>query len=63
MERTSEEPWEVRDRMLSAMGWAPNGILWAEWKAATLNKLFQDRGVTGKPGRTTAATVRHGERA
>jgi hypothetical protein len=34
----------------------------AEWKAAALNRLFQEQGVTGRPGRITAATVRHGER-
>ena len=38
------------------------GVSWAEWKAAALNRLFQEQGVTGKPGRITAATVRHGER-
>lgn len=36
---------------------------WAEWKAAYLNRLFQEQGVTKLPGRITAATVRHGERA
>jgi hypothetical protein len=35
---------------------------WAEWKARVLNRLFQEQGVTGQPGRITAATVRHGER-
>ena len=39
-----------------------SGAPWPEWKAATLNRLFQDQGVTGQPGRITAATVRHGER-
>jgi hypothetical protein len=38
------------------------GVSWAEWKAAALNRLFQEQGVTGKPGRITAATLRHGER-
>jgi hypothetical protein len=38
------------------------GIPWAEWKALVLNRLFQDQGITGEPGRITAATVRHGER-
>ena len=33
----------------------------AEWKAAALNQLFQEQGVTGQPGRITAATVLHGE--
>jgi hypothetical protein len=37
------------------------GIPWAEWKAAALNQLFKEQGVTGRPGRITAATVRHGE--
>jgi hypothetical protein len=36
---------------------------WAEWKAAALNQLFQEQGVTGQPGRITAATVLKGERA
>jgi hypothetical protein len=35
---------------------------WAEWKASMLNKLFLEQGVTGQPGKITAATVRHGER-
>jgi hypothetical protein len=39
-----------------------SGIPWAEWKAATLNRLFQEQGITGQPGRITAATVRNGER-
>jgi hypothetical protein len=26
-----------------------------------LNRLFREQGVTGQPGRITAATVRHGE--
>jgi hypothetical protein len=37
------------------------GVSWAEWKAAALNRLFQEQGVTGQPGRITAATVRDGE--
>jgi hypothetical protein len=37
-------------------------ITWADWKAATLNRLFQEQGLTGEPGRITAATVRDGER-
>jgi hypothetical protein len=35
---------------------------WCEWKAAALNRLFQEQGTSGQPGRITAATVRHGER-
>lgn len=37
------------------------GIPWAEWRAATLNHLFQEQGVTGQTGHITAATIRHGE--
>jgi hypothetical protein len=62
MERHPADPWKVRDRMLSEMGWCAKGTPWAEWKAAALNRLFQEHGATGKPGRITAATVRHGER-
>lgn len=62
MERNPAEAWKVRDRMLNEMGWCSKGTAWAEWKAAALNRLFQEQGVTGKPGRITAATVRHGER-
>lgn len=38
------------------------GISWAEWKAAELNRLFEDQSVTGEPSRITVATVLHGER-
>jgi hypothetical protein len=62
MERHPAEPWKVRDRMLSEMGWCSKGIPWAKWKAAALNRLFREQGATGKPGRITAAIVRHGER-
>jgi hypothetical protein len=61
MEQHSAEPWEVRDRMLNAMGWRPEGIPWAEWKAATLTRLFLEQGATGQPGRITASTIRRGE--
>ena len=37
------------------------GIPWADWKAATLNQLFKEHGVTGQPGRITPATIRHSE--
>lgn len=63
MERHPEEPWKVRDRMLQEMGWCSQASSWAEWKAAALNRLFQQQGVTGRPGRITAATVRHRGRA
>jgi len=36
---------------------------WAEWKAAALNQLFLELGRTGQPGRITADTIRHGEKA
>ena len=54
-------PWKVRDRVPSEMDRCSEGTAWAQWKAAALNKLFQEQGVTGKPGRITAATVQHGE--
>jgi hypothetical protein len=38
------------------------GISPEERKAAALNRLFQEKGATGQPGRITAETVRHGER-
>jgi len=62
MEQHPAEPWKVQDRMLNEMGWCSKGTPWAEWKAAALNRLFQEQGVSRKPGRITAATVRHGER-
>lgn len=62
MERQPREPWKVRDRMLQEMGWAAETASWAQWKAAELNRLFHQQGVTGQPGRITAATVLHGER-
>jgi hypothetical protein len=63
MEKYPEEPWKVRDRMLQEMGWCSAAASWAEWKASALNRLFQQQGVIRRPGRITAATVRHGERA
>jgi hypothetical protein len=62
MEQHPDEPWKVRDRMLQEMKWCSMATSWAEWKAAALNRLFLERGVTGRPGRITAATVLHGER-
>jgi hypothetical protein len=46
-----------------ATGEPERGIAWAEWRAADLNQLFRDQGVTGEPSRITAATVRHCEAA
>ena len=62
MEQNPAEPWKVRDRMLGETGWCSKGNDWVERKAATLNRLFQEQGATGKPRRITAATVRHCER-
>lgn len=62
METHPEQPWKVRDRMLREMGWSSAAGSWAEWKAARLNRLFKEQGVTGRPGRITAATVLHGEK-
>jgi hypothetical protein len=62
MERHPADPWKIRDRMLNEMGWCSKIVDWAEWMAAALNRLFQEQDATGKPGRITAATVRHGER-
>jgi hypothetical protein len=55
---TSGESPEIRVGPSTTERWCA----WAEWKAAALNRLFQEQGATGKPGRITAATVRHGER-
>jgi hypothetical protein len=38
-----------------------SGIPWVNWKARALNQLFTEQGITGAPGRITAATIRHGE--
>jgi len=62
MERHPDEPWKVRDRMLQEGKWCSIATSWPEWKATALNRLFLERGVTGRPGRITAATVLHGER-
>jgi hypothetical protein len=61
MEKHPEEPWVIRDRMLEEICWSPNGIPWAEWKAKSLNELFQTQGLTGQLGRINAAIVRHRE--
>jgi hypothetical protein len=39
--RLCAEPWIVRDRMLKAMGWCPDGLGWPEWKMASLNRFFE----------------------
>jgi hypothetical protein len=38
-----------------------HGMSWAQWKASSLNWLFQDLGTSGRPARITAEAV-HGER-
>jgi len=58
MERHPADPWRVRDLMLKEMGRCSMRSSWAEWKAATLNRLFQEQGVTGQLGRiTTVVTI------
>ncbi len=37
------------------------GIPSAEWQARALNRLFQEQGSGGQPGKITAETIRHGE--
>jgi hypothetical protein len=58
---------EIARRTLEAMPDGPeegaqnaSGMPWAEWKAVELNRLFQEQGASGQPGRITAATIRHG---
>jgi hypothetical protein len=58
----AEFPWTARDRMLSAMGCSPGKISWADWKVATVNRLFLEQGALGQSGRITTETVRDGER-
>jgi hypothetical protein len=36
-------------------------VEWCEWKVAALNRLFQEQGLAGEPGKITSETVRHGE--
>lgn len=52
---TSAESPEI-EAAPDAAGWS-----WAEWKAAALNRLFQEQGTSGQSGRITADTVRHCE--
>jgi hypothetical protein len=41
MQRHPAEPWNVRDRLLTKMGWCPQGVQWADRKAAAVDRLFQ----------------------
>jgi hypothetical protein len=53
---------EVKSRSVEeAVREAEQGIPWADWKAAALNQLFKEYGVTAQPGRITAATFRQCE--
>ena len=61
MKREPDKPWKVRDRMLAEMGWNPEPVLWAQYQAERLNKLFQEQGATEQPGKVRLETVRHGE--
>lgn len=56
---SADEPFESRPPEVARE--PERGVSWAEWKAAALNQLFREQGVTGQPGHITAATVRHGE--
>jgi len=38
------------------------GVPLSEWKAAEVNRVLQEQGTSGQPGRIAAETVRHGER-
>jgi hypothetical protein len=59
-EASGDEPWAVRDQRMTGIRWFSS---WAEWKAAALNRLFdQQCAAPGRrPANITAATVRHGE--
>ena len=43
MERNPANPWEVRDQVLSEMGGWAKPIVWAESKAATINRFFKNK--------------------
>jgi hypothetical protein len=60
-EASGGEPWAVRDQRMAAIRWYCS---WAEWKAAALNRLFDQQCASPgrRPANITAATVRHGER-
>lgn len=58
--RSGNDGWAGEDNQASEA--ETSGISWAEWKAAELNRLFENQGATGEPSRITAVTVLHGER-
>lgn len=53
---------KIKRVLCSSQGEPASFLTCAAWKAAALNRLFEEQGATGKPGRITAATVGHGER-
>jgi hypothetical protein len=57
MDRHPADPWKVRDRILREIGWFPKRCFWGQRKAATLNRLFQEQGVTGQRGRIRTAAM------
>ena len=59
-EASGGESWVVRDQRMAEICYGS----WAEWKAAALNRLFDEQCAAPrrKPANITAATVRHGER-
>jgi hypothetical protein len=66
IEQWPESLLDLADEVSAASGDAEGArrqvwMSWHEWKARMLNRLFLEQGVTGQPGRITAATVRHGE--
>lgn len=58
MEQCPAAPWAVRDQMLGEARIRRSATSWAEWKAQELNRLFQEKGVTGQPGKITPETIR-----
>jgi hypothetical protein len=60
MQAASEKPWEVRDRLLSDLTWYGS---YNEWKAAALNRLFEEQGALHQRANITAPTIAHGEAA
>jgi len=59
-EASGGEPWVIRDERMAGIRWLSS---WEEWKAAALNRLFDEKCAAPgrKPANISAATVRHGE--